>query len=60
LPGALTLAALKFDNKFSREWRDKVGYATSVNWPVGPAPPSCTVPRCRRMSSLWWKLGFQP
>jgi phosphate transport system substrate-binding protein len=22
-------------NKFSREWRDKVGYATSVNWPVG-------------------------
>ena len=24
-----------FLNKFSREWRDKVGYATSVNWPVG-------------------------
>lgn len=22
-------------NKFSREWHDKVGYATSVNWPVG-------------------------
>ena len=22
-------------NKFSREWQDKVGYATSVNWPVG-------------------------
>ena len=22
-------------NKFSREWRDKVGSATSVNWPVG-------------------------
>jgi len=22
-----------FLNKFSREWRDKVGYATSVNWP---------------------------
>ena len=22
-------------NKFSREWRDKVGYATSVNWPTG-------------------------
>jgi phosphate transport system substrate-binding protein len=22
-------------NKFSREWRDKVGFATSVNWPVG-------------------------
>jgi phosphate transport system substrate-binding protein len=22
-------------NKFSREWMDKVGYATSVNWPVG-------------------------
>ena len=22
-------------NKFSREWKDKVGYATSVNWPVG-------------------------
>ncbi|MFN8653014.1 MAG: phosphate ABC transporter substrate-binding protein PstS [Gemmatimonadales bacterium] len=21
--------------KFSREWKDKVGYATSVNWPVG-------------------------
>ncbi len=24
-----------FLNKFSREWRDKVGYATSVRWPVG-------------------------
>ncbi|MBA2457532.1 MAG: phosphate ABC transporter substrate-binding protein PstS [Gemmatimonadales bacterium] len=24
-----------FLNKFSREWRDKVGYATSVEWPVG-------------------------
>ncbi len=24
-----------FLNKFSREWRDKVGYATSVSWPVG-------------------------
>jgi phosphate transport system substrate-binding protein len=24
-----------FLNKFSREWKDKVGYATSVNWPVG-------------------------
>ena len=24
-----------FLNKFSREWRDKVGYATSVKWPVG-------------------------
>ena len=24
-----------FLNKFSREWRDKVGFATSVNWPVG-------------------------
>ena len=24
-----------FLNKFSREWRDKVGYATSVNWPTG-------------------------
>jgi phosphate transport system substrate-binding protein len=24
-----------FLNKFSREWRDKVGSATSVNWPVG-------------------------
>ena len=24
-----------FLNKFSREWRDKVGYATSVNWPAG-------------------------
>jgi phosphate transport system substrate-binding protein len=22
-------------NKFSREWRDKVGYATSVAWPTG-------------------------
>jgi phosphate transport system substrate-binding protein len=22
-------------NKFSREWKDKIGYATSVNWPVG-------------------------
>jgi len=22
-------------NKFSREWKDKVGYATSVDWPVG-------------------------
>jgi phosphate transport system substrate-binding protein len=22
-------------NKFSREWKDKVGYATSVNWPMG-------------------------
>lgn len=22
-------------NKSSREWRDKVGYATSVNWPTG-------------------------
>jgi phosphate transport system substrate-binding protein len=22
-------------NKFSREWKDKVGYATSVSWPVG-------------------------
>jgi phosphate transport system substrate-binding protein len=22
-------------NKFSREWKDKVGYATSVNWPTG-------------------------
>jgi phosphate transport system substrate-binding protein len=22
-------------NKFSREWHDKVGFATSVNWPVG-------------------------
>ncbi len=22
-------------NKFSREWKDKVGYSTSVNWPVG-------------------------
>jgi len=22
-------------NKFSREWKDKVGYATSVNWPIG-------------------------
>ena len=22
-------------NKFSREWKDKVGFATSVNWPVG-------------------------
>jgi phosphate transport system substrate-binding protein len=22
-------------NKFSREWKDKVGYATSVNWPAG-------------------------
>jgi phosphate transport system substrate-binding protein len=22
-------------NNFSREWKDKVGYATSVNWPVG-------------------------
>jgi phosphate transport system substrate-binding protein len=22
-------------NKFSREWKEKVGYATSVNWPVG-------------------------
>jgi len=22
-------------NKVSREWKDKVGYATSVNWPVG-------------------------
>lgn len=22
-------------NKISREWQDKVGYATSVNWPVG-------------------------
>jgi phosphate transport system substrate-binding protein len=22
-------------NKFSREWRDKVGYATAVKWPVG-------------------------
>ena len=22
-------------NKFSREWKDKVGYATAVNWPVG-------------------------
>lgn len=21
--------------KYSREWKDKVGYATSVNWPVG-------------------------
>jgi phosphate transport system substrate-binding protein len=24
-----------FLNKFSREWKDKVGYATAVNWPVG-------------------------
>jgi phosphate transport system substrate-binding protein len=24
-----------FLNKFSREWRDRVGYATSVNWPTG-------------------------
>jgi phosphate transport system substrate-binding protein len=24
-----------FLNKFSREWKDKVGYATSVEWPVG-------------------------
>ena len=24
-----------FLNKFSREWHHKVGYATSVNWPVG-------------------------
>jgi phosphate transport system substrate-binding protein len=24
-----------FLNKYSREWKDKVGYATSVNWPVG-------------------------
>ena len=24
-----------FLNKFSREWRDRVGYATSVNWPMG-------------------------
>ncbi len=24
-----------FLNKFSREWRDKVGFATSVDWPVG-------------------------
>ncbi len=24
-----------FLNKFSREWRDKVGFATSVSWPVG-------------------------
>ena len=24
-----------FLNKFSREWKDKVGFATSVNWPVG-------------------------
>lgn len=24
-----------FLNKFSREWKDKVGYATSVNWPTG-------------------------
>jgi len=24
-----------FMNKFSREWKDKVGFATSVNWPVG-------------------------
>ena len=24
-----------FLNRFSREWRDKVGYATSVDWPVG-------------------------
>ena len=24
-----------YSNKFSREWKDKVGYATSVNWPVG-------------------------
>ncbi len=22
-------------NKFSREWKDKIGYATSVNWPLG-------------------------
>jgi phosphate transport system substrate-binding protein len=22
-------------NKFSREWKDKVGFATSVNWPTG-------------------------
>jgi phosphate transport system substrate-binding protein len=22
-------------NKFSREWKDKIGFATSVNWPVG-------------------------
>jgi phosphate transport system substrate-binding protein len=22
-------------NKFSREWKDKVGYATSVSWPTG-------------------------
>jgi phosphate transport system substrate-binding protein len=24
-----------FLTKFSREWKDKVGYATSVNWPTG-------------------------
>jgi phosphate transport system substrate-binding protein len=24
-----------FLNKFSREWKDKVGFATSVNWPTG-------------------------
>ncbi len=24
-----------FLTKYSREWKDKVGYATSVNWPVG-------------------------
>jgi phosphate transport system substrate-binding protein len=24
-----------FLNKFSREWRDRVGFATSVNWPTG-------------------------
>jgi phosphate transport system substrate-binding protein len=24
-----------FLNKFSREWHDKVGFATSVNWPIG-------------------------
>ena len=24
-----------FLNKFSRDWKDKVGNATSVNWPVG-------------------------
>ena len=28
-----------FLNKFSREWRDKVGYATSVNWRMPPPEP---------------------
>jgi phosphate transport system substrate-binding protein len=51
-----TLHLHRFLNKFSREWRDKVGFATSVNWPVGLGGRATRASPSR--SSRWSAIGY--